>query len=382
VGRVRLWVLILLLGAFPARADLLESMRAEYQAAGSPETRLSLGGKLAESLMMSGRTEEARTVLTDLMKKATDPHLTVLLARSYLAFPPTEPDEAIKILKVLLKANPKYVEGLMEWAAALIQSHDLDNALKTYDRVLYSNKREFAAIFGKVDILLRQKKFKEAEKLAQGALEMDAHRPDSHYWLGQVFDRRVDQAGGAARAAYHYQNAVELDKQGTRYYAPLLLVQILRNVGGYDRTLRDLKARAPGDASVAFAEGLLLDEDDSIGEAQAKFQGAVSVDYRLTWAHFALGLSYGGTSISRIMRRGVHLMARSKPKMKVEIDSRRCQQEFVVVRFQDPNFPMMHIVEQFLTGAQTEQAEVEMNEKIEQQQKAWQNYYQLLQQHN
>jgi tetratricopeptide (TPR) repeat protein len=331
----------------------------------------------AEKLIVSGKGAEARALLEKLPGAKTDSRIVVRIARSYLCFPPTEPDEAMKILKAFLKANPKSVEGLLEWARTLREVRDYPNAIKTYDIVLKSNPKDFLALYGKVETYLAMAKFKEADETAQAALALDEKRPESHYMLAKVHERRNDVPGTKINAVAGYEKAVELSGSDTRYYGPLLFAQTIYGAGGVRDTLEKLKRVAPGDANVAFGEGLLLDGEDRMKEALAKYQGAVAVDYGHTFAHFALGVLYSGRTMTGLFA-GKRLIGRKPPSFAGFANPMHANQEFAVVRFQDPTFPYMSLIDAYQSISQPVEPAQPTPEQAAQD-KAWNNYWLLLQ---
>jgi tetratricopeptide (TPR) repeat protein len=328
----------------------------------------------AERLMVTGKGEEARALLATVK---SDPRAVILTARSYLTFPPTAPDEAMKVLKEFLKTNKGHTEGMLEWARALREGRDHANALKTYDLLLKGNPKELRALHGKVDCYLVQLKFADAEKAARAALAIDDKKAESHYYLGKVFERRDDVPSAKAYAVGSFQKAVELAGNDTRYYGPLLFAQCMYGAGGVRDTLEKLKRTAPGDASVAFAEGLLLDGEERLREALAKFQGAVSVDYGHTFAHFALGTLYSGRSLTALFT-GYRRIGRKPPSFAGFGSPALANQEFAVVRFQDPSFPFMAMMDAY-QGSLQDNAPAPPTPEQAAQDKAWNNYWLLLQ---
>jgi tetratricopeptide (TPR) repeat protein len=353
--------------AFQTRSFMLGLLIMTGAAAAEPMAE-------AERLMVSGKGEEARAILA---KLGNDPRAVILAARSYLTFPPTAPEEAMKILKGFLKTNKGHTEGLLEWARALRESRDYANAIKTYDLLLKANPKELRALHGKVDCYLVQLKWKDADAAARQALAVDAKKPESHYYLGKVYERRDDVPSAKAYAVASFQQAVELAGADTRYYGPLLFAQCMYGSGGVRDTLERLRRIAPGDASVAFAEGLLLDGEERLREALAKFQGATSVDYGHTFAHFALGTLYSGRSLTALFT-GYRRIGRKPPSFAGFGSPALANQEFAIVRFQDPSFPFMALIDAYQGSLQESPPAVPTPEQAAQD-KAWNKYQLLLQ---
>lgn len=334
--------------------------------------------QLAERLIVTGKGADARALLEKLPGAKTDPRVVILIARSHLCYPPTEPDAAMKVLKTFLKGNPKSVEGLLEWARTLREVRDYPNAIKTYDILLRGNPKELRAYQGKVDTYLAMAKYKEADAAARAALAQDEKKPDSHAMLAKVFERRGDVAGARISAVTEYEKAVELSGSDTRWYGPLIFAQQLYGAGGVRDTVEALKRIAPGDASVAFGEGLLLDGEDRMREALAKYQGAVAVDHGHTYAHFALGVVYSGRTVSGLFT-GKRLIGRKPPSFAGFANHPLANQEFAVVRFQDPTFPYMSLIDAYQAISQPVEPAPPPTAEQAAQDKAWNNYWLLLQ---
>lgn len=334
--------------------------------------------QLAEKLIVSGKGADARAVLEKLPGAKNDPRVVILIARSYMCYPPTEPDEAMKVLKTFLKTNPKSVEGLLEWARTLREVRDHANAILTYDRVLRGNPKELRALYGKVETYLAMTKYKDADQAAQAALALDEKNADSHAMLAKVFERRNDLAGARISAVAEYEKAVELSGSDTKYHGALMFAQVLYGAGGVRDTVENLKRISPGDASVAFGEGLVLDGEDRMREALAKYQGAVAVDFRHTYAHFALGVVYSGRTLTGLFA-GKRLIGRKPPSFAGFANHALANQEFAIVRFQDPTFPYMSLIDAYQAISQPVEPAPPPTAEQDAQDKAWNNYWLLLQ---
>lgn len=326
--------------------------------------------------MVTGKGDEARALLARAGGAHPDVRVVVLTARSYLCWKPIEPDNAMKVLKPYLAANPHDAEALLEWAHALRESHDYANATRTYDRIIKTSPKELRAYYGKVDVALSEKKFKEAEAAAKAAVAVDANQPESFYYLGRVQERRTDKAGAREAAAAHFLHAVDLAGTNTRYYGPLLFAQMMYEAGDFRTTLDRLRKLAPGDASVAFGEGLELDSQGKLPEAIAKFQGAIAVDPSHTFAHFALGTELTGHSLASMFRN----VSSRKLLHFAPMNPSGAYTEYATVRLQDPTFPYMSVIDDYQGRAQSEGNDVPP--ELKDQQKAWQKYWLLLQLRN
>src|SRR5579862_4927172 len=72
-------------GVYAEPSGDLSAMQAKLKAAGDFEARVGMVTTLANSLMMGGRGEDARTLLDPMLKEKADARLIILKARSYLA---------------------------------------------------------------------------------------------------------------------------------------------------------------------------------------------------------------------------------------------------------------------------------------------------------
>lgn len=361
--------------ADPAADKLLPSIQAEVKAAATFETKVDAACRGAEQLMVRGRGDEARALLAQVGKGKADARLTILAARSYLTAPPTSADDAMAILKPFLKTNPRHTEALLEWARALRENRAYPDAVKTYDLVLRYAPRELRAHHGKVDTLLAQKKFKDAEAAAKAAIAVDPKSAECEFYLGKVYERRDDVPNPKETAVTHYRRAVDMAGPQTRYYAPLMFAQMMYGAGDFRETLDRLRGVAPGDASVAFGEGLILDSQAKLPEAVAKFQGALAIDPGHTFAHFALGTLYTGHSLSRVfLGSGRH---RNEKRASVA-NPAGAFQEYATVRLQDATFPFMYMIDDYQSRMSAFEPAT-MTPDVLEQQKAWQKYWLNLQ---
>lgn len=358
-----------------APEKLLPAIQAEIAKAKTPEAKVDAACRGAEQLMVRGKGEEARQLLNQVSGGKLDARMTILTARTYLTYPPTSPDDAMKVLQPFLKANKNHIEGMLEWARALRENRNQAAAAQTYDILIRHYPQDLRAHYGKIDTLLAQRKFKDADAAARAALKVDEKKPESHYYLGKVYERRDDVPGPKETAVSHYKRAVELAGNDLKYYAPLMFAQLMYGAGDYKETLDRLRAVAPGDASVAFGEGLILDTQGKLPEAVAKFQGALAIDPGHTFAHFALGTLYTGHSLSRVfLGSGRH---RSESRSSIA-SAGGAFREYATVRLQDPTFPFMYIIDDYQSRMQAYQPEG-LPPDFEQQQKAWQKYWLNLQ---
>lgn len=361
--------------ADPTADTMLSSIQSQVQKATTFEAKVEAACRGAEQLMVRGKGEEARALLAQVGAGKADPRLIVLAARSYLTWPPTSPDEAMQVLKPFLLKAPRHPDGLLEWARALRESREYPGAVKTYDILLRYYPKDLRAHYGKIDTFMAQRKFKEAEAAARAALVLDDKRAETSYYLGRVFERRDDVPGPKETAVSHYRRAVDLGGGETRYFAPLMFAQMMYGAGDYKETLDRLRKVAPGDASVAFGEGLILDSEAKLPEAVAKFQGALAIDPGHTFAHFALGTLYTGHSLSRVfLGSGRH---RDERRASVA-NPQGAFQEYATVRLQDPTFPFMFVIDDYQSRMQNYQPQ-RMTPELVEQQKAWQKYWLNLQ---
>ena len=359
---------------------MLLAAQDQIKSAPTFDAKVEVAGRTAQDLMVRGRSDEARALLKQVGAGHVDARLTILTARTYLTYPPTSAEDAMAVLRPFLKANPKHIEGLLEWARALREGHQYPDAVKTYDILIRLNPKDLRphdmrAHYGKIDTLMVEKKWKPAEDAARAALAIDDKNPESQYYLGRVFERRDDVKNPKETAVAQFKKAVELSGADTRFVAPLIFAQMMYGAGDFKETLDNLRRRAPGDATVAFGEGMVLDSEGKLPEAVAKFQGALAVDPSLTFAHFALGTLYTGHSLSRVFLGS----GRNRSEARASVSNAgQAFTEYATVRLQDPTFPFMFVIDDYQSRMQSFQPQAITPELIEQQ-KAWQKYWLMLQ---
>lgn len=356
---------------------MLSTVQEELKRAPTFDAKVEVASRAASYLMVRGKGEEARALLAQVGQGKSDPRLVILTARTYLTWAPTSPDDAMNVLKPFLKANPKHPEALLEWARTLREARNYPDAVKTFDMVLRLNPRELRAHYGKIDTFMAQKKFKEAEAAALAAVAVDEKRAESHYYLGKVFERRDDVAGARETAVAEFKRAVDVAGSDTRFHAPLMFAQMMYGAGDFRETIANLRKLAPGDAAVAFGEGLILDSQGKLPEAVAKLQGALSIDPGLTFAHFALGTLYTGHSLSRVFLGAGRDGLRHQPRASIS-NPAGAFQEYATVRLQDPTFPFMFVIDDYQSRMQNYESQG-MSPQLVEQQKAWQKYWLMLQ---
>lgn len=114
--------------------------------------------------------------------------------------------EAIKELENAIASYPQFVAALTELGILHIKLGDMDNAEKSFLAALNINPEAFEPLVNHGILLVRTKRFSEAENVLQKALKLKNDSAIANYYLGRVF-------AGLERyteAEKHYKIAIDI----------------------------------------------------------------------------------------------------------------------------------------------------------------------------
>ena len=100
--------------------------------------------------------------------------------------------EAIKILKLALKLNPKEENLWMTLAKAQFKSKDIDRALLSLNKVLVLNPKNASIYFTKGSIYMNSKQLKSAVKMLNQGLLLDNKNETGYFQLGNAYIMRKE----------------------------------------------------------------------------------------------------------------------------------------------------------------------------------------------
>ena len=163
-GRSRYWIMILLfmpmigglaylvIELIPAFAGSISGQRAvrnvkqtlnpgaelrQHEAAWNQSPNVDNGRRYAEALLVSGKTDEAETIINQALKGLFKTEPTLLLLKARLAFEKGRTADVVETLEILQEHNPDFrsAEAHLLYARALEAEQRIDDAKREYSAV-------------------------------------------------------------------------------------------------------------------------------------------------------------------------------------------------------------------------------------------------------
>jgi tetratricopeptide (TPR) repeat protein len=181
----------LLAHAYTARAELKLFNKQPAEAAKDGDAAIKADPSYAPGYYVLGLSlvkSDMAKALTNLDRAiALDPYVVAFYFESAKALQDAnQGDKAIAMLQRYEKAFPKDEHYYLLYGELLEKKGDLDGALAQYDLALTKNTFSAPAQFAKGRILYGQKKYPEAAKAFEAALEAQQNFPEAHVQLGLI----------------------------------------------------------------------------------------------------------------------------------------------------------------------------------------------------
>jgi tetratricopeptide (TPR) repeat protein len=203
----------LLAQAYTARAELKILNKQQGEAAKDADAAMKADPGYAPGYYVSGLS----LVKSDLGKALTnfdraialDPYVVAFYFESAKALQDAgQADKAIAMLQRYEKAFPKDEHYYLLYGDILEKKGDTDGALAQYDLALKANNFSAPADFAKGRILYAEKKYPEAAKAFQDALDAQQNFPEAHIQIGYILIDSKKHEDAAAE----FEQALELSK--------------------------------------------------------------------------------------------------------------------------------------------------------------------------
>jgi tetratricopeptide (TPR) repeat protein len=203
----------LLAQAYTARAELKILNKQQAEAAKDADAAMKADPSYAPGYYVSGLS----LVKSDLGKAlnnfdraiALDPYVVAFYFESAKALQDAgQGDKAIAMLQRYEKAFPKDEHYYLLYGDLLEKKGDTDGALAQYDLALKANNFSAPADFAKGRILYGEKKYPEAAKAFQDALDAQQNFPEAHIQIGYILIDSKKHEDAAAE----FEQALELSK--------------------------------------------------------------------------------------------------------------------------------------------------------------------------
>ena len=258
------------------------------------EAHLALGLLLVEK-----NPGEARSELETAASLPPNPPNPAARAQAYRTLArllqSSDPDAAKADLLEALKLSPETPDDTLLTAEIAIAEGDQAVAEEAYRRALKANPESGAATAGLIHLLIKTKKFDEAEPLIRSALLRDPADPA----LNAQYAALQGAQGKTAEAIATLEKLHQLQPGNRQIYAML--------ADGYLQAGEDEKADAayaallaasPNDTELLFSRGQVLIREQKYPEAIDLLQRAVKIDAKDAdvWAGIAFAASKTGQS--------------------------------------------------------------------------------------
>ncbi len=256
------------------------------------EARLALGLLLAQA-----GSADARAELETAVTLEPNPPNAVAKAQAYRTLArllrQSDPDQAKNDLIEALKLSPESIDDTLLTAEIAEAAGDDAVAEEAYRRVLKIQQDSSAAMAGLAHLLLKEKKYTEAEPLLKSALARDPDDPALNAQLAALLgaEGKTDEAVGALEKLHQL-------KPGDREIGMMLADAYVQSEDyeKADAVYAHLLASAPNDPEVASARGQVLIREQKYQEALEMFQRAVKLrqDDSDAWGGIAFAASKTG----------------------------------------------------------------------------------------
>ncbi len=254
------------------------------------ESQLALGLVLARD----GKLDEARLYIeaATLLEPATaHPGVKARAWRTLAQLDrSSDPSRAKSALLEALKISPESSEDTLLTAEIAEASDDPETAETAYRRVLAAHADSSVATVGLVHLLMKQKKYTEAEPILASALERDPADPALNgQWAAILLAE--DRPQQAIVALEKLQQTHPADAVVGR-----MLAETLLGTGDYakaDALFAKLTAQSPGDAELLTGRGKCLLHLEKYPESMAAYQQALKIqpEDEDAWSGLALASS-------------------------------------------------------------------------------------------
>lgn len=255
----------------------------------------------AERALAAGRSEQALTILKPLLKK--DPkNARALLARSTANCQLGEVESCKKDLEQALKADPKLRQGWLNRSGIAIAEKRYDDALSDLQTAERLDPAAPDNAINQGAVLLLQGKLEPASARFQGYLDQNPRSAPAFYLVATNFAL----AGYSALAIQHLSRAIELDERSrvrartdanflelanNKTFADLMAVDSFRPAAGSHSASKVYRRPYRGAASVLLNAALNVLQ---LEHAMLASDVEVTDEWALVWADFRLKVAKQG----------------------------------------------------------------------------------------
>lgn len=299
--------------------------------------------KIREALvsLYQGKVGFARLSLNRITRAYFYAPALIASAQTYIYYPPYDREEGRKRLAQVLGKEPKNWLALIEMGYCEFFLGNLDAAKKHFDKAVQINGGAMRAFYGLADIEFKKRKWMDAVRVLESALRVQPENAETMAKIGDVFmgstlARRTDSA------VAWYDRALEYGQRQPRLYAAVMLAFFARFTAGNSVPyLNKLRAFAPDNSYVKWADGVLLELEGRVAAAVQKFQEAVAQDSRNWYAHFSLANIYAGRGNEEYVR----WAKTSNYKYSAHGDTQKGIEEYRFIKNNNPTFPFSGVVD-------------------------------------
>ncbi len=185
--------------------------------------------------------------------------------------------EARADLQTVQSLSPNSAAASVNLAKIFVAEKNLPEAIKLYERALASDGKNFDALSGLANVLVRQKQFEQAHARINRAIEQNAAQKDVlpalHYLNANIFTaQKITESAEA-----ELKRAIEIDETYLPAYSALAAILAARNqTGEAIEQYRRIVEKKPS-ASIYTLIGMLEESRNNISEADKNYRQALEI---------------------------------------------------------------------------------------------------------
>ncbi|MGI8787496.1 MAG: tetratricopeptide repeat protein [Pyrinomonadaceae bacterium] len=254
--------------------DFLKTRLLKIQASfsnGESENALRQSNELLDALKNNNPNAQADA------QSLEDMRIRALTARGLANLQLGKLTEARTDLQTVLNLSPNSSAALVNMAKVAAAENNLNEASKLYERALTADAKNFDALSGAVNVLIKQKQFDAAHsKINQAAEASQTPKealPALHYLNATVFTAQKNTDAAEAEL----KKAIEIDNAYLPAYSSYAAILIAKNqTNEAVEQYKQIVERKPS-ASVYTLIGILEDARNNTAEAETNYRRALEI---------------------------------------------------------------------------------------------------------
>lgn len=317
-----------------------EALKVETDA----ESKLELEIRLARTYVYMNQVGRARFALTKLSRETGNAKALLEAARAYLYYHPYRVALARTYLDRILGKEPRHVEALIEMGFCDLNTNDLGKARTTFEKALSIDRTAIKGYYGLAKIHFIEKDFTRAVDRLRAALALGPENAETMFMLGQVYQGSNEPQAREASMTW-LSRASEQEPTNVKYLAAGVFAALCRQHPADAEIFRKrIAALDPQNGYVVWTEGVYLELQGKVVQAQDKYAEALNKDWLNLYAHFSLGnIRTGYGNPEYIMNAELETWRYTRFK-----NSKAALENFEMIASSPDVFPYLHAVRQRL----------------------------------